>query len=159
VFAFGVMFVPDKKKAFAEARRVLRAGGSLLFNVWDGLDNNPHAKVSEDVMTGLFPDDPAMRTGSMPYQFNDRAAIGALLAEARFGEVRMEAVRIPCSMPAARDFATGQMRGTPRGQLIAQKGGDVDAVIDAVAKGLARLGGDKPFRYAPQALVVEARAV
>jgi SAM-dependent methyltransferase len=158
VFAFGIMFVPDKKKAFAEARRVLRAGGTLLFNVWDGLEENPHARVSEDVMTGLFPGDPAMRTGSMPYQFNDRATIGAMLADARFDQVRMQAVRLECSTPSARDYATGQMRGTPRGQLVAQKGGDVDAVIDAVSRGLAGLGGEKPFRFTPQALVVEARA-
>jgi hypothetical protein len=32
-------------------------------------------------------------------------------------------------------------------------------VIDEVAQGLALLGGEKPFRYTPQALVVEARAV
>ena len=158
VCAFGVMFVPDKKAAFREARRVLRGGGTFLFNVWDGLENNPHAGVSEQVMTGLFPDDPSMRTGSLPYQFNDRAVIGALLSEAGFGQVRMQAVRLECSTPSARDFATGQMRGTPRGQLIAQRGGDVEGVIDAVAKGLAQLGGERPFRYTPQALVVEARA-
>jgi ubiquinone/menaquinone biosynthesis C-methylase UbiE len=158
VCAFGVMFVPDKQAAFREARRVLRTGGTLLFNVWDGLENNPHAKVAEDVMMQLFPGDPAMKTGSMPYQFNDRAVIGAMLTEARFGEVRMEAVRLPCSTPLARDFATGQLRGTPRGQLIAQRGGDVDAAIASIANGLAALGGEKPFRYTPQALVIEARA-
>src|SRR5918999_663746 len=32
VCQFGVMFFPDKANAFAEARRVLRAGGALLFS-------------------------------------------------------------------------------------------------------------------------------
>ncbi|HEX6691668.1 MAG TPA: methyltransferase domain-containing protein [Burkholderiales bacterium] len=159
VCAFGVMFVPDKQLAFREARRVLREGGLLLFNVWDGLENNPHARPSEQVLTGLYPDDPAMKTGSMPYRFNDRKAIGAMLDAARFGQVRMEAVRLACGTPSARDFAVGQLRGTPRGQLIEQRGGNVDAVIDQVAADLARLLGDKPFRYTAQALVVEARAV
>jgi ubiquinone/menaquinone biosynthesis C-methylase UbiE len=158
VCAFGVMFVPDKKAAFREARRVLRKGGALLFNVWDGIENNPHGRVAEEVLTRLFPDDPAMKAGSMPYQFNDRALIGGLLRDAGFGEVRMDAVRIACSAPSARDFATGQLRGTPRGNLLEQKGASVDDVIERIAAKLAQLGGANPFRYTPQALVVEARA-
>ncbi|HXA72004.1 MAG TPA: class I SAM-dependent methyltransferase, partial [Stellaceae bacterium] len=35
VCQFGVMFFPDKAKAFSEARRVLAPGGRFLFNVWD----------------------------------------------------------------------------------------------------------------------------
>jgi SAM-dependent methyltransferase len=159
VCAFGVMFVPDKKAAFHEARRVLREGGVLLFNVWDGLENNPHGRVAEQVLSRRFPDDPAMKAGSMPYQFNDRAAISGMLEDARFGQVRMEPVRLECSAPSAREFATGQLRGTPRAGLIEQRGGDLGPVIDEVAQGLARFGGEKPFRYTPQALVVEARAV
>ena len=38
VCQFGVMFFPDKPKAFAEARRVLRPGGVFIFNVWDRIE-------------------------------------------------------------------------------------------------------------------------
>jgi ubiquinone/menaquinone biosynthesis C-methylase UbiE len=37
VCQFGVMFFPDKPRAYAEARRVLRPGGAFVFNVWDSL--------------------------------------------------------------------------------------------------------------------------
>src|SRR5713101_996481 len=35
VCQFGVMFFPEKSKALGEFHRVLRPGGTLLFNVWD----------------------------------------------------------------------------------------------------------------------------
>ena len=159
VCAFGIMFVPDKKAALREARRVLRKDGVLLFNVWDGLDNNPQGRPADQVLMRRFPDDPAMKAGSMPYQFNDRALIDAMLAEARFGDVRMEAVRLQCSASSARDFAISQLRGTPRGAMVEQRIGKLDPLIDEVTQGLAQLGGERPFRYTAQALVVEARAL
>jgi hypothetical protein len=125
----------------------------------DGLENNPQGRPAEEVLTRRFPGDPAMKAGSLPYQFNDRALIGAMLEEAQFGHVRMEAVRLQCSAPSARDFATGQLRGTPRGAMVEQRIGKLDPLIDEVARGLARLGGERPFRYTPQALVIDARAV
>src|SRR6185436_10415604 len=39
VCQFGVMFFPDKPRAFSEMRRVLRPGGALLFNVWDRIED------------------------------------------------------------------------------------------------------------------------
>ncbi|HEX2332298.1 MAG TPA: methyltransferase domain-containing protein [Burkholderiales bacterium] len=159
VCAFGVMFVPDKAACFREARRVLRKGGTFLFNVWDGLDNNPHGRVAAEVIEGLLPGDPAARFGSIPYHFNDRAAITRLLEDAGFAVGHIGTVRISCTSPSAREFAIGQLRGTPRSLILQERGIPVDGVIEKVAAALARLGGAEPFRYTAQALVVEARAI
>ena len=159
VCAFGVMFVPDKQAAFREARRVLREGGTFVFNVWDGLENNAHGRAAAEVIESLFPGDPVTRFGAIPYQFNDRAAIGRLLTGAGFREVRMDPARIACTCPSARLFATGQLRGTPRSLLLQERGVSLDDVVDRVAAALARVGGAEPFKYTAQALVVEARAV
>jgi hypothetical protein len=106
----------------------------------------------------MFPGDPEMRFRG-PFEFNDRAVLGALLVGARFSEVRMIPVRLEIRAASARDYAAGQLKGTPRGALFAQRGISVDQVIDKVAAALAAVGGEAPFRCTGQALVVEARAV
>ena len=158
VCAFGVMFVPDKKAAFSEARRVLREGGTFLFNVWDGLEANPQSRATNDVVEALFPGDPEVRF-STPFLFNDRKVLASFLDGARFGQVKMDVVRLPIRAPSARDYATGQLRGTPRGALFEKRGVAIEDVLDKVTAALVPIGGDKPFQCIGQALVIEARAV
>src|SRR6184192_2153453 len=55
---FGVMFFPDKVRAFAEARRVLRAGGRFVFSVWDRLERNQLSSLVSEAVAARFPDDP-----------------------------------------------------------------------------------------------------
>ena len=38
---FGLMLVPERDEAFAECRRVVRAGGRLAYGVWGPFDRNP----------------------------------------------------------------------------------------------------------------------
>ena len=44
VCQFGVMFFPDRVAAYREIRRVLRPGGTFLFNVWNDIDSNEFAR-------------------------------------------------------------------------------------------------------------------
>ena len=54
VCQFGVMFFPDKARAFAEARRVLRSGGQFIFNVWDRIEHNDFADTVTRAVGTLF---------------------------------------------------------------------------------------------------------
>jgi hypothetical protein len=52
---FGVMFFPDKLASFREVHRVLRRGGTYVFNVWDGLDQNSLAYTADQVLRDIVP--------------------------------------------------------------------------------------------------------
>jgi SAM-dependent methyltransferase len=159
VCSLGVMFVPEKRKFFSETRRVLLEGGTLLFSTWDRLELNPHAEVAAGLMEEMFPGDPEMQFTKIPYGFNDEAAIRRYLDDARFGDVRIDKVKIEAKAPSARAFATGQVRGTPRGALFEKRGVKLDEVVEKLAEALTRVGGSEPFRCEAHTLVVQAKAI
>jgi SAM-dependent methyltransferase len=157
VCGFGMMFMPDRQAALREARRVLAEGGILLFNVWDRIEENPHALVNAAVVEAMFPDDPEMRF-RMPYDMHDPGLLRRLLAGARFRETRIETKRIPIERADPRSIATGQIRGTPRSGLIEKRGVSLDLVIDKVTEALTKAGGN-PYRGQAQAIIVQAQAI
>ena len=159
VCSLGVMFVPEKRKFFSETRRVLLEGGTLLFTTWDRLELNPHAKAAAGLMEEMFPGDPEMQFTKIPYGFNDEAAIRRYLDDARFGDVRIDKVKIEAKAPSARAFATGQVRGTPRGALFEKRGVKLDEVVEKLAEALTRVGGSEPFKCEAHTLVVQAKAI
>jgi len=156
VCGFGIMFVPDRQAALREARRVLADGGILLFNVWDRIEENPHALVNAAVLEALFPGDAEMRF-RLPYDMHDPDLLRRLLAGARFRETRIETKRTPIERADPRSIAIGQIRGTPRSALIEKRGVSLDLVIDKVTEALTKAGGNPYGGYA-QAVIVQAQA-
>lgn len=157
VCALGFMFLPEKPRGLAEARRVLKSGGLLAFSVWDRKELNPTGVVAGEALEGLKPGDPDLVFG-IQYEMSDIAGLRALVSGAGFVEARIESVALEVSGVSARTLATGIVRGTPRANLIANKGFDLDRVVDTVAAALAKSGGADAYRAPSRALFVEARA-
>ena len=75
VCQFGVMFFPDRPGAFAEAARVLRPRGSLLFATWDTAESSAFPAALLGAVLDLFPDDPPDFLGRVPHGYHDVAAV------------------------------------------------------------------------------------
>src|SRR5450755_2710884 len=72
---FGVMFFPEKSKAFSEARRVLGPGGVFMFNVWDRIEENEFAHTVTRALESVFPGDPPRFLARTPHGYHELTAI------------------------------------------------------------------------------------
>ncbi len=154
VCQFGVMFFPDRVAGYREARRVLKAGGRFVFNVWDSLAHNPVSAAVNDSMTELFSADPPRFLARTPHGYHDVATVRADLARAGFSDISLETVKLPCRAASHRDPAIGFCQGSPmRGEIEARKPGGVEATTEAAAAAIARRFGAGPIDSTMQAHV------
>ena len=155
---FGIMFFPDKAKAAAEARRVLKPGGTWAFNVWRSLDDNPIGRIAHDTIARFFVSDPPTFY-NVPFGFSDERVIRDLLADAHFEVATCEVVRRHAQTQNALDAARGLVMGNPTSMAVTERAtSPIEAVVDAVAEALVAVGGDHPFSVPMSAMVVVAHA-
>jgi SAM-dependent methyltransferase len=143
VCQFGVMFFPDKAKAFGEVRRVLAPGGVFMFNVWDRIEENEIPDAVTNALAVLFPDDPPRFMVRTPHGYFDRATIQRDLAEGGFmNRAEIATVAARSRAPTARDAAVAFCLGTPlRNEIEARDLNRLGQATDAATEAIeARLG-------------------
>ena len=156
---FGAMFFPDRVKGYAEARRVLRPGGRLFFNVWDRIEENDFSNVVHQALRQVFPHDPPQFMARTPHGYHDEARIRADLTAAGFTDVAIETVTHRSRANSPQDPASALCQGTPmRGEIEARGAPGLEAATRQSAEALARRFGNGPIEGRIQALVISAAA-
>ena len=143
VCQFGVMFFPEKAKAFSEVRRVLRPGGIFLFNVWDRIEDNDFPDTVTASLGSLFPDDPPRFLARTPHGYHDRRVIERDVAGGGFtASPRIDTVVARSRATSARLPAIAFCQGTPlRNEIEARDATRLGEATDVATEALARRFG------------------
>ena len=155
---FGAMFFPDKQQGYREARRVLKPGGTYLFNVWDRIEDNEFADVVTIALAGMFPDDPPRFLARTPHGYHDAAQIERELRAAGFDDVQCEAVDAISRSASALEPAVAYCQGTPlRNEIEARDPAGLERATRAAEAALTRKFGSGPLEGRIRAHVFSAR--
>lgn len=156
VCQFGVMFFPDKAKAFAEVHRVLRPGGVFVFNTWDRIEENEFAETVTTALASLFPEDPPRFHARVPHGYHTRTTIerdlvaGGFTATPQFTTVAARSQAMSPRIPAM-----AYCQGTPlRSEIEARDPSLLSDATVAAAKAIAQRFGTKDISGKIQAHIL-----
>jgi SAM-dependent methyltransferase len=143
VCQFGVMFFPDKVRAFSEARRVLGTGGVFIFSAWDRIEENEFADTVTTALASVFPDDPPQFLARTPHGYHDRRTIERDLVHGGFtAPISVVTVDARSRAPSCRIPAIAYCQGTPlRNEIEARDPLRLGEATDVAAAALARRFG------------------
>ena len=143
VCQFGVMFFPEKSKAFSEARRVLSPGGVFIFNVWDRIEENEFADTVTTALESLFPKDPPRFLARTPHGYHDHRVIERDLANGGFTALpRVDTVAARSRATSFRAPAVAYCQGTPlRNEIEARDASRLGEATDIAAEAIGERFG------------------
>ena len=153
---FGVMFFPDRPRAYGEMARVLRPGGSVLLAVWDVVSGSLFAAALVRALDAVLPDGAPDFVVRVPYGYADPAQQQADAAAAGLQVTEHERVVREGSAASARSLAEGFCLGTPLRFALAEHG-DLPALVDGVADALTAELGPGPLTGELAAWVLTAQ--
>jgi ubiquinone/menaquinone biosynthesis C-methylase UbiE len=140
---FGVMFFPDRVAGYAEARRLLRPGGHLIFSAWDRIEENHFADLVTKTAAEIFPDAPPQFLARTPHGYHDIEQIRRDLTAAGFTQIDITTLEQTSSAPSPRHPAVAYCHGTPlRDEIERRDPALLEFVTDRATEAIAERHGD-----------------
>jgi ubiquinone/menaquinone biosynthesis C-methylase UbiE len=158
VCQFGAMFFPDKVRGYGEARRVLKDGGTYIFNIWDKIEANDFVDVIMKTLAEVFPSNPPRFMQRTPHGHHDNDTIRAELKKAGFDDVTIEPMVATSRAASARAAVMGYCQGSPLKLEIEERGAPgLEAATAKATEAVAKRFGSGPVEGKIRAYVITAR--
>jgi SAM-dependent methyltransferase len=130
VFQFGLMFLPDKQKGLAEAFRVLKPGGTLIFSTWEKTQDVPLLKVIfNDTILPHFKKEDAPRL-LVPFSLHNPLLLKTWLEESGFDAIKTDKVVLGSGCPTSAGVVDAFFRKHSIGQGVLD---DNPALFETIA--------------------------
>ena len=159
VCRFGLMLMADPAAALAEARRVLRPGGRLVFATWRRPEQNPWASIGGRILEarGLVP--PNMPGAPGMFTLAEDARVESMLRAAGFTERRIESVAVQHVYRDIDEYVTSavEMGGVFSRAFTQASAEERAAITEDLAEGFAPYAHDGAYVLPGIALVATVR--
>ena len=107
----GLQFFPERERALAAFRRVLRPDGRAVVACWCEIESAPGYLAVAEVVERRRPDKAG--AARAPFALSDAATLRSLLEGAGFSEVRVERVEGTARFASPGEFARSFLEGSP----------------------------------------------
>jgi SAM-dependent methyltransferase len=156
VCQFGIMLVPDQRKALEEIFRILKPGGKLYFSTWTDLAANKLWSISDEILTSYLAKS-TIRSNPGPFSMDDQNAVLNLLRQTGYIDRSVQVVENSGEIATAAMAAYGFIQGLPVSAFIYQENAALMGdIIDAFENALIKEMGDRPLKISQKALLFEA---